>query len=152
MEYTVISRSDTETKALGERLAQALPADVFIALDGGLGAGKTVFVKGFAAGLGIKANILSPTFTLLREYEGKSKLHHFDVYRIEEEDELLEVGFDEIAGSGGAVIVEWAAKVPGLLPEKRVSVDIKGAEEENTRVIQIHGASEYESAVRSALC
>jgi tRNA threonylcarbamoyladenosine biosynthesis protein TsaE len=152
MEYTVVSRSEEETRALGEKLAKSLPGDVFIALDGDLGAGKTVFVKGFAAGLGIRQNILSPTFTLLREYEGETKLSHFDVYRIEDEDELLEIGFEETTANGGAVIVEWANRIPGLLPDKRVSIEIRRNKEENTRIIQIQGAPEYEGAVRSALC
>jgi len=152
MDYTYISHGDADTRALGAKLAEYLPKDICIALDGDLGAGKTVFVKGFASGLGIAMDILSPTFTLLREYEGKSTLHHFDVYRIEDEDELAETGFEEVINSGGAVIVEWAEKVSSLLPDSRISIEILRADEENTRKVKIHGAKEYDGALKAALC
>lgn len=152
MEFTYTSHSAGDTRSLGERLAGKLPEDVCIALDGDLGAGKTVFVKGFAAGRGITENILSPTFTILREYRGKSSLHHFDVYRIEDEDELVEIGFEEVLNGGGAVIVEWAGKIPSLLPEDRLSIEILRTDEEDTRLIKIRGASEYEDALKAALC
>ena len=83
-----VTNSPEETYALARRLAQQLKGGCTIALDGGLGAGKTVFVQGLAAGLGIEKPILSPTFTIVRQYNGRLPLNHFDVYRLEDPQEL----------------------------------------------------------------
>jgi tRNA threonylcarbamoyladenosine biosynthesis protein TsaE len=96
--------------------AQLRRGDV-LALCGELGAGKTHFVKGVAAGLGTEAEITSPTFTLIHEYTGgRLPLYHFDFYRLEDEDEALKIGLDEYLDGDGVCIIEWADKFPGLLP------------------------------------
>lgn len=93
------------------------PGDV-VGLIGELGAGKTHFVKGLAAGLGHEGPVTSPTFTLLHEYTGgRAPLYHFDFYRLESEDEALRIGFEEYLGMGGVVVIEWANKFPALLPK-----------------------------------
>jgi tRNA threonylcarbamoyladenosine biosynthesis protein TsaE len=114
---TIISHSPAETFAHGSALAASLRAGDVLALDGDLGAGKTHFVKGIAAGLGCGDDVTSPTFTLVHEYTGgRLPLFHFDWYRLESEDETLRLGLDDYLGAGGVVVIEWAGKFPALLP------------------------------------
>jgi len=115
---TIISRSPEDTFALGEEFARACrPGDIF-ALCGDLGAGKTHFVKGLAAGLGCDPDaVTSPTFTLIHEYAGgRLPLFHFDFYRLESEDEALRIGFDDYLAGDGVLAIEWANKYSALLP------------------------------------
>lgn len=112
-----IVTSPEETMAIGQKLAPFLQAKDIILLDGDLGAGKTTFTKGLALGLGIKRNVKSPTFTIIREYqEGRLPLYHMDVYRLEEGggDEL---GLDEYFNGDGVSVVEWSQFVESELPE-----------------------------------
>ncbi|MGJ8677836.1 MAG: tRNA (adenosine(37)-N6)-threonylcarbamoyltransferase complex ATPase subunit type 1 TsaE [Akkermansiaceae bacterium] len=106
--------------ALGANLAADLKEGSVIALEGGLGAGKTHFTKGIAAGLGCDAEVTSPTFSLAHEYTGGGlDLYHFDFYRMESVDEVLSIGWDEYldaAAEGGVIVVEWPHKFPELLP------------------------------------
>ncbi len=120
------THSEEETAALGERLGQqALPGQVFC-LNGDLGVGKTVFTTGFAKGLGIDEVISSPTFTIKKSYEeGRIPLCHFDVYRIEDEDEMEEVGFREEFYGDGVCLVAWAENIRDVLPEDAVEVTIE---------------------------
>ncbi len=105
--------SAEETRLLGKMLGESLKAGDIIALTGGLGAGKTVFAKGIAEGLGVMGEVVSPTFTLQRTYPGTRTLHHFDLYRIEDEDELRNIGFYDTLGEGVCVI-EWAERSEDL--------------------------------------
>ena len=114
---TITSHSPAETFAHGRALGESLRACDVIALDGDLGAGKTHFVKGIAAGLGCEGDVTSPTFTLVHEYTGgRLPLFHFDFYRLESEDETLRLGLDDYLGAGGVLVIEWAGKFPALLP------------------------------------
>jgi tRNA threonylcarbamoyladenosine biosynthesis protein TsaE len=114
---STISHSPAETFTLGQCVAATVRAGEVLALCGDLGAGKTQFVKGLAAGLGIAAEVTSPTFTLLHEYPGgRLPVFHFDLYRLESEDELLRIGFDDYLEAGGVLAIEWAEKFPALLP------------------------------------
>ncbi len=114
---SIISHSPAETFAYGRSLGETLRAGDVVALDGELGAGKTHFVKGIAAGLGCAGDVTSPTFTLVHEYAGgRLPLFHFDFYRLESEDETLRIGLDDYLGEGGVVVIEWAGKFPALLP------------------------------------
>lgn len=115
---TTISHSPEETFALGKELASTLCAGDVVALDGDLGAGKTHFIKGLAAGLGFTSEVTSPTFTLIHEYTGgRLPLFHFDFYRLETEDDLLRIGFEDYLASDGILAIEWASKFPALLPK-----------------------------------
>ncbi len=151
MEYTYVSQSDRDTALFGQKLAQSLLDGCFIALDGDLGAGKTVLVKGLARGLGILQDILSPTFTLLRVYEGRLKLAHFDVYRIEDEDELIETGYDDFLDDATLTVVEWARKIPHLLPAERISIELQRTENEGERLIKISCAKRFGPALKAAI-
>ncbi|MBQ6441433.1 MAG: tRNA (adenosine(37)-N6)-threonylcarbamoyltransferase complex ATPase subunit type 1 TsaE [Lachnospiraceae bacterium] len=115
-----------ETFALGETLGkQAKPGDVFT-LDGDLGVGKTVFAQGFAAGMGVQGPVNSPTFTIAQEYEGTSlPFYHFDAYRIGDESEMEEIGFEEYVYGDGVSLIEWASQIRGILPEKRTAVTLE---------------------------
>ena len=126
MEKVFETYSPEETLEIGKLLGEnAAPGDVY-ALIGDLGAGKTVFTKGFAQGLGIEEPVNSPTFTILQIYEeGRIPLYHFDVYRIEEPEEMEEVGFDEYIDGDGVCLIEWAGRIGDLLPPEVIVVRIE---------------------------
>ena len=115
-----------DTYAIGKLLAeQAVPGSVYC-LNGDLGTGKTVFTQGFAAGLGITGPVNSPTFTILQVYEdGRLPLYHFDVYRIEDPEEMYEVGAEEYFTAGGVCLVEWAELIREMIPENAVQITIE---------------------------
>ncbi len=124
-EKMIESRSEAETFAVGSKLGEsAKSGDIFL-LDGDLGVGKTVFAKGVAAGLGIDEPVVSPTFTIVHEYEGRLPLYHFDVYRIADPDEMYEIGFDEYLYGDGVCLIEWPSQVEELLPEEAVRITIE---------------------------
>ena len=120
------SFSTEETYNIGKRLGEnAGPGDIY-ALNGDLGVGKTVFTKGFADGLGIREAVNSPTFTILQIYEdGRLPLYHFDVYRIEEPEEMEEVGLDEYLFGEGVCLIEWAERIRDILPPQTGNVTIE---------------------------
>jgi tRNA threonylcarbamoyladenosine biosynthesis protein TsaE len=138
---SVLTDSDEETLLAGEEFSKTLKEGDVVALNGDLGAGKTVFVKGIAKGLHISDIITSPTFTILREYKGSLPLYHFDVYRISDPDEMFEIGFSEYLDGSGVSVIEWAEKVEELLPERSVGVLIKKTGN-NRREIIIHDDNE----------
>lgn len=114
-----------ETFNLGKELAgQACPGQIYC-LDGELGAGKTVFTQGFAAGLGIQEPVNSPTFTIVQEYtEGRLPFYHFDVYRIGDITEMDEIGYEEYFFGEGVCLVEWGSLIEELLPEETIKIKI----------------------------
>lgn len=115
MEFISLSEQETFNKAL-EIASQAKPGDIYC-LIGDLGVGKTIFSKGFAKGLGIDEHITSPTFTIVQEYDGPMPLYHFDMYRIEDMDELEMIGYEDYFYGQGVCLVEWANNVPDAIPE-----------------------------------
>lgn len=119
------SYSENETFEAGRKLAlSAKPGDIYC-LDGELGAGKTVFAKGFAAGLGISEPVTSPTFTIVREYgSGRLPFYHFDVYRISDPDEMFAVGYEDYFFGDGVCLVEWSELIEELIPESAVRINI----------------------------
>lgn len=121
--YTFQTRSSEETERLGKQLAGLLEAGDVVTLEGDLGAGKTTFTKGLAIGLGVTRVVNSPTFTIIKEYEGNLPLYHMDVYRLEDSDEDL--GFDEYFHGDGVTVVEWAHFIQDLLPEEYLTITIK---------------------------
>ncbi|MCR4647960.1 MAG: tRNA (adenosine(37)-N6)-threonylcarbamoyltransferase complex ATPase subunit type 1 TsaE [Lachnospiraceae bacterium] len=117
--------SPEETLELGIQFAKEAKGGTVIALIGDLGVGKTVFTKGIARGLGIEENVSSPTFTILESYyDGRMPLHHFDVYRIGDVEEMEEVGFDDCICSDGITIIEWAGIIEEIIPEGTYVVNI----------------------------
>src|SRR5690625_5065391 len=132
--WITITKSPQETMALAEQLGKKVQSGDVIALSGDLGAGKTSFTKGLAKGLRVSDMVNSPTFTIIKEYEGRLPLYHMDVYRIEEESEDL--GLDEYFYGEGVSVVEWANLISSQLPADRLMVEIyhRG---ENTRELRI---------------
>jgi len=111
--WSVVSTGELETLELGKKLGQLLPQSTLVLLQGDLGAGKTVFARGVARGLGVDPEIpiTSPTFTLMNHYSARHDLYHFDLYRLSDPDELIELGFDEYAFGSGVALVEWPEKL-----------------------------------------
>ncbi len=129
------SASEEETWRIGMQLAAVLQNRDLVVLSGPLGAGKTIFIKGLAAGLGIDREYIgSPSYTLVNEYFGKFPLFHFDLYRLENESELYFIGWDEYLLRDGVMVVEWGEKAAGLLPGKRIEVDIAIIDEHSRRL------------------
>lgn len=102
-----LSHSAEETFAFAKRVAEKLKGGEIILLNGDLGAGKTTFTKGLARALGVKETVTSPTFTYVKEYDGRLTLYHFDMYRVSDADEVYELGLEEYFYKGGVVVVEW---------------------------------------------
>lgn len=127
-ERSFISRSEAETEAAGAELAREISPGSVVLLDGDLGAGKTVFSRGFARGLGVVEPVSSPTYTIVQEYElaGGNRLYHMDLYRISDEHAALGFGVDEFLSEPGAIsLVEWPERISGLLPDDAVRVELK---------------------------
>lgn len=124
---------------LGQALADLLQEDDCVVLNGDLGAGKTQFAKGFAEGLGVDDEITSPTFNILIEYVGDElPLLHFDLYRLDEEEELEDIDFFGLLESGGVCLIEWGDKFASALPEERVDLRIS-TEGDGSRWISLEG-------------
>ena len=135
MEYK--SKNSEETVLIAQDFAKKLKAGDVLCLRGEMGAGKTVFTNGLCRALGVTDYVTSPTFTIVNEYDGADfRVFHFDMYRIEDEDELLEIGFDEYLSSGGVCVIEWPQNVESSLPKKRYEVKILKCGE-NERTISI---------------
>lgn len=120
----VVTQSEQETIRLGMAIGSVLQSGDVLALHGDLGAGKTHFVQGIARGMGIDANVPSPTFTILNYYEHDIPLQHFDFYRLEEEYELDDLGFDDYLTSG-VTVIEWSEKFPDRLPDDALHITIQ---------------------------
>jgi tRNA threonylcarbamoyladenosine biosynthesis protein TsaE len=126
------------TQAFGARLAEGLEAGDFIALEGGLGAGKTCLVQGLALGLGYGGPVTSPTFSLLQSYEGgRLPLHHFDVYRLARPEELEGIGYEEYFYGDGVAAVEWSNEAAAYLPASRIELKLTAAAAQNQRRIAL---------------
>jgi tRNA threonylcarbamoyladenosine biosynthesis protein TsaE len=128
-----------ETKEFGIKLGKLLNSGDILCLNGDLGAGKTTLTKSIGIGLGVTDYITSPTFALINEYEGRVPVYHFDVYRLENVEDLYDLGFDDYFYGKGISIIEWADKIEKLLPEERIVLDIEKGKDENSRVINITG-------------
>ena len=125
---------------MGRRLGEIVPPNTVIALNGELGAGKTVFAQGMGLGLGVEEPVTSPSFVLMNVYRGRLELYHFDFYRLDEEDELAVLGLDEYFYGEGVALVEWAGKFSDALPPARLEITILRDEtgDENTRLLYVN--------------
>ncbi|MBL8855927.1 MAG: tRNA (adenosine(37)-N6)-threonylcarbamoyltransferase complex ATPase subunit type 1 TsaE [Planctomycetaceae bacterium] len=127
--------TEAETLAVGRQLAQNLPDGAIVSLEGTLGAGKSILVRGIASGLGIDPEtVTSPTFTLWQSYHGLRELHHLDVYRLQDPAEFLDLGVEELFQSDGLAIIEWGEKVRSVLPPDHYRVMIEIDEQTNRRI------------------
>ena len=131
-----VLRGTEETERFGLELAGELKAGDVIALTGDLGAGKTTLAKSIAKGLGVRENVASPTFTIVCEYmSGRLPLFHFDLYRIGSEEEAFEAGLEEYFSRGGVSVIEWAERVPGLIPDDARVIVLEYGEKEDERIL-----------------
>ncbi len=119
------SKSEIDTFNLGLNLSKHIEPGVVIGLDGSLGAGKSVFIRGVLSGLGVKEAVPSPTFTLVNEYSALYKIYHFDLYRLNDPYELYEIGFEDYIYSDGISLIEWYNKAGDILPEDIVKIKIR---------------------------
>jgi len=134
MDFKYISKSVDDTLIIAENIESEKFPNMVICLDGELGSGKTIFVKGFAKSLGIEDNITSPTFNIIKEYSnGELPLFHMDVYRLDEVEE--NIGVSEYFSKGGVTIIEWSDLIKDKLPEERLEIKIKIIDED-TRVLK----------------
>ena len=124
-EAFLTTRKEEETAYIGEILGLILTEPLVIALQGELGVGKTVFVRGAAAGLSVAAKVSSPTFVLLKIYQGRLPVYHFDFYRLSPGEEVDELGFDEYLPGDGIAFIEWAERQPRLLPDSYLQINIE---------------------------
>lgn len=148
----IISHSSTQTQRLGMRLGDVLRGGELILLDGQLGTGKTTFTQGLAQGMGITEVINSPTFTLLKEYAGQRQpvlhgqetslyqhkgpaLYHFDLYRLDDPEEIIDLGFEDYFYSSGVCVVEWAGKAHLLWPNEHLCIHLKMLSETKRRLL-----------------
>jgi tRNA threonylcarbamoyladenosine biosynthesis protein TsaE len=131
---STITNTEKQTYDFGFAFAKDIKAGSVIALTGDLGVGKTIFVKGLAKALGIDEHILSPTFTLLRQYNG---LNHFDVYRIDDQSELSEIGFSEFLEDENITVIEWANLIYDILPPNIIYINISRTANEGQRKISV---------------
>jgi tRNA threonylcarbamoyladenosine biosynthesis protein TsaE len=132
--HTVKTNSPNETTKLAVRLGELVKPGNVITLEGDLGAGKTTFTKGLAKGMGIRKNVNSPTFTIMKEYrDGRLPLYHMDVYRMEDSDEDL--GFEEFFEGEGVTVVEWAHLIQEQLPPDRLGIRILRVDDESREII-----------------
>ena len=122
MEY--VSDSCEQTEKIAYDFSKQLKSGDVVCMYGDMGVGKTAFVHGLAKGLGINEPITSPTFTIVNEYYGKFTLYHFDVYRIDDPDEMYEIGYDEYIDGDGICVIEWPQLIDDILPQKRYNVSI----------------------------
>ena len=150
MDNKFTSRCEDDTMELAENIESEKFPGMVICLNGDLGSGKTMFVKGFAKSLGINENITSPTFNIVKEYEtGEMKLNHMDVYRIDDSDQSID--FQDYFNQEAVTIIEWAELIQDKLPDERLDIDIKIVNE-NTRVFVLKPkGQQYEDVVNSVL-
>ena len=146
-----ITTSVEKSLWLGKQLGIQLTKGDVIALIGDLGGGKTWFTKGVAIGLNIEPNdVVSPTFTLVNEYYGKYPLFHMDLYRMDNKDDFLSLDLDSYFLGKGIVVIEWADRWPGTLPDERVQIDFKMIDN-NTRELKFYGFHNRSRAIIEAL-
>ena len=149
MEYRFTSKNELETIEIAQNFESEKFPNMIICLDGELGSGKTVFTKGIANALGIEETITSPTFTIIKEYQGEFPLFHMDVYRLDGITEGL--GIEEYFNKGGVVVIEWAETVRKILPEERLDIKFKVLDENKRLLIfQPHGRK-YEELCEAVL-
>ena len=132
------SSGPEETVSLGERIARSLVPGSVVALQGGIGSGKTCLASGIARGLGIFETITSPTYTIVSEYHGNVRLYHIDAYRLAGDEDFYNTGALDFLGSDGVSLVEWSERVPNSLPPGTITIiiEITGL---NSRIFHISG-------------
>ena len=150
MDYKITTKDEMDTLLLAQNIESEKFPNMVICLIGELGSGKTVFTKGFAASLGIKDTITSPTFTIIKEYDsGELPLYHMDVYRLE--DSVEGIGFKDYFNKGGVTIIEWADLIEKQLPKNRLEIKFKVIDEDTRVLVFTPYGEEYEELCSAVL-
>ena len=149
----VKTRSYEETVEFGKKLGKILAPNDVICLTGDLGTGKTALTHGIAKSLGINSYIISPTFTIVNEHQGKYPLFHFDVYRIADSDEMFDIGFEEYLSAEGVAVIEWGELIRDILPREIININVIKALDESldTRLIEVDFVGERYSGYQKRL-
>lgn len=134
MNISKLLRNEEETLEFGRMIGKNMEEGILVCLNGDLGAGKTCLTKGIAQGLEIEEDVTSPTFILVEEHEGRLPLYHFDVYRIDDPEELYFIGFEEYLGKEAVVIIEWSSRIEEILPIERLDIDISRTGEDEREI------------------
>lgn len=149
MEYKITTRNENETIELAQNFESEKFPNMVICLNGELGSGKTIFAKGIAQALGITETITSPTFTIIKEYDGELPLYHMDVYRLDGNTDG--VGIEDYFSKGGVVVIEWAETITDILPKERLDIRFKVVDE-NKRVLILNPyGKQYEELCEAVL-
>lgn len=149
MEYKITTYSEKDTIELAQNFESEKFPNMIICLDGELGSGKTIFTKGIADALGIKDTITSPTFTIIKEYDGELPLYHMDVYRLDGKTDG--VGIEEYFTKGGVVVIEWAHTIADILPKERLDIKFKIVDENKRVLILTPYGKKYEDLCEAVL-
>jgi len=137
---SLITAGPEQTQALGARIGALAQGNDIYLLTGALGAGKTCLVQGIAFGLGIKEYACSPSFMIAREYRGRLKLNHLDLYRLDHIEEIADLGIEEYCNTGSVCAIEWAEKGSGILPGDNLTVHLEYAGENDRKIVlEPHG-------------
>ncbi len=145
----LITNSAEQTRQLAEKLAAFLSAGSLITLSGQLGAGKTTFTQGLARGLGVERRVTSPTFTILKIYQGRLPLYHIDAYRLEGLDQDL--GFEEYISGEGVCVIEWSNFIADILPAECINIEFS-INDDDSRTLLISGFGEENERIVEQLC
>ncbi len=150
MNYKLTSRCEEDTLEIAENIESEKFPGMVICLDGELGSGKTVFVKGFAKALGIKETVTSPTFSLVKEYyDGEMPLFHMDVYRLDDSNKNF--GLDDYLNQDGVCIIEWPEMIENQLPEERLDIKIRVIDDETRVLVFTPYGQQYEELCEAVL-
>ncbi len=172
--WELFSQNTEQTQRVAQRLGELVRGGELLLLDGQLGAGKTTFTQGLARGMNISATVSSPTFTLLKEYQVEPRpaslavaqqavgfpaspssqkvLYHFDLYRLDDPDELYDLGFEEYIGSSGVCVVEWADKVVGFWPDERLRIRLTFVDETRRHLLFEATGTHYCELLKQLQC
>ena len=142
----VETSSYKETIEYAKRLGRNLKGGEVIAYFGGLGMGKTTFTSGLCEGMGIKAEVSSPTFALVNEYGSGKKLYHFDMYRISSFDDLCSTGFFDYLDTNAVLAIEWSENIENALPENYIRIEIEHGKTDESRILKMSGDKIYEDS------
>lgn len=137
--FKIYTNSPKQTGVVAQSLANLIKDDLIICLEGDLGAGKTLFTQNFCKALNVKESVTSPTFNLMNVYEGDKRIYHFDLYRLENEEDLEEIGFYEYSDvDDEVVLIEWPDRFFACMPEDYLHIKIERAENEQSRILTIN--------------
>lgn len=144
----IVSDTPHETERIGSLAGEMLKNGDVVALSGELGTGKTTLIKGIAQGMGFDSGeVASPSFTFINEYDGPLPLFHIDLYRLENEKELYEIGYEEYMQGDGVVVIEWADKVPQAIPKESLWITLRYLDAERREIIVAARGARYEKII-----